>query len=300
MSLLKTIQEDLIDDSSEISSILLKARVLAHQVQSPELRQWVVSELDGYSKSDNYPDYRQFNIPLMGNFHGPFQSSMKGVAIPTSVLPETVNNFISPMLIGEGVGALQELLASDEREFRRFLPVELTLIARDRVQMSGGMMLAESYQSIPRHLIIGILNNVKTRLLDFVLDLQDKSSGSGNSDVASPNADVVRNLVNINIYGDNNVVAGGENIVQQVTPVDKGNVDSLLDHLRNFDIGEQDLEKLRHAVLAEPEANTRGFGTNVSSWVGEMVSKAASGAWQVGISAAPGILTSALNNFYGI
>ena len=300
MSLLNTIQADLLDDTSEFSSILLKARVLAHQVQSPELRRWVLSELDGYSKSDTHPDYRQFDLPLMGTFSGPFESKMERVTIPTSTLPESVQNFINPMVISEGVGALNELLASNEQEFRRFLPVEFTLLARDRVQMTGGMLLAESYQSIPRHLITGVLNNVKTRLLDFVLDLQDKSSGSADSAVASPNADVVRNLVNINIYGNNNIVAGGEKIVQQVTPVDKGNIDSLLDHLRNFDIDEQDLERLKHAVSNEPEATSNGFGSNVSSWFGDMVSKAASGAWQVGLSAAPSILTSALNNFYGI
>ena len=70
MNLLDEIRADLIDQSASLPNTLRKARVLAHELQSQELRDWVNSELNGYPNYD-VPEYRRFRLPVFGTFHGP-------------------------------------------------------------------------------------------------------------------------------------------------------------------------------------------------------------------------------------
>ena len=105
---------------------------------------------------------------------------------------------------------------------------------------------------------------------------------------------------NIQIQGNNNVVARGENIHQEVTTVLKGDFESLAAHLKSYHVSEQDIGELKAAISTEMVAENGSFGPEVASWVGKMVEKAASGVWQVAAGQAAGILVNALGSYYGI
>ena len=111
--------------------------------------------------------------------------------------------------------------------------------------------------------------------------------------------EVARNLFHINIYGDRNIVASGEQVNQKVKTVQRGDIDSLLEVLRQFNIGDDDLSELRDAVSAEPSAPGGSYGPKVQSWLGGMISKAATKVWNVGLETASKLLTDALNGYYG-
>ena len=62
----------------------------------------------------------------------------------------------------------------------------------------------------------------------------------------------------------------------------------------------EDLNDLEQAIDSDPTPTSSGsFGDNVGAWVGKMVSKAATGGWQIGVGAADGLLGNALRAFYG-
>ena len=107
------------------------------------------------------------------------------------------------------------------------------------------------------------------------------------------------NLFHINIYGDRNIVASGEQVNQRVNTVQEGNIDSLLSFLREFSIDDDDLGELEDAVSSEPIAPDGSYGPKVRAWLGGMISKAASSTWNVGLQTASKVLTDALNGYYG-
>ena len=111
--------------------------------------------------------------------------------------------------------------------------------------------------------------------------------------------EVARNLFHINIYGDRNIVASGERVNQKVKIVQEGDIDSLLESLREFNVEDDDLSKLKDAVLAEPSATGGSYGPKVQSWLGGMISKAVTKTWNVGLENASKLLTDALNGYYG-
>ena len=299
MDLLDSIRDDLVNESANIANTLRKARVLAQEYQSPELREWVGFELNGYPGSARLPIYRRLAVPLLGTFHGPFQSRMTGVTISTAGLPEEARELANDLSIFEGVAALGEALASNENEFHRTLPVEITALLRESTQMTGGMVLFEAYQRIPRYLLTGVLDSVQNRLLEFVLELNELKTTSHGESGGDVEPEAVRNAVNINIYGNNNVVAGGENIRQEIAPVQQGNLSSLATHLRAHRVPDEDIQQLQHAISSEPSPIHGELGPNVSAWIGSMMSKAVSGAWRATVEQAPTLLVNAIRAYYG-
>ena len=298
MSLLDEIRSDLVNESAGLSNILRKSKILASAIGLPAFREWVDSELTGYPERDRdkVPSYRRFRATNLGTFAGPFQSGVKNVVLPTYDLPNEIKEFAENLFFFDGVGAL-EAQASADGQWK--WPQEMVMLARNTVQMSGGMVLVDAHQPIPSYVISGILDQVKNRLLDFVIGLQESKVTSEDLDNRTVEPEVVRNLFHINIYGDRNIVASGEHVNQQSNAVQQGDVDSLLSFLREHNIGEDDLSELRDAVSSEPNASDGGYGPRVREWLGGMISKAASRTWKVGLETASTVLTDALNGYYG-
>ena len=300
MNLLDEIRADLTSETARLPNTLRKASMLPRELQSQELEEWVASELNGYrsADTDNVPNYRRINLPVYGTFHGPFRRVID-VEIPTAGLPESVKGFAETLTFTEGVAALEELLASNEAEFHRTFPPELTELLRRKVRMSGGMIMFEAYQRIPRHIFEGVADAVKNRLLGFVLELQEKNMTPKNLNNDIDGQDVaVGNITNI-IYGNhNNVVVASENVHQEFS-IHEGDVDSLISYLRAHSVSHEDLDELKDALVAEPNATPGGFGTKVNAWLEKMATKALRGEWQPGVANALAILERAIQKFCG-
>ena len=300
MNLLDEIRADLMSETARLPNTLRKVSMLPRELQSQELEEWVASELNGYRQADTVPNYRRINLPVYGTFHGPFQSRKPDVVITTAGLPDHIKGSVDTLIVTEGIDALERMLASNEAGFHRTFPPELTALLRRDVQMSGGMVLFEAYQRIPRYLYEGVVDAAKNRLLVFVLELQEKNMTPKNLNNDTDGRDVaVGNITNI-IYGNhNNVVVASENVHQEVKPINKGDAPSLIEHLRAHNISDEDLNELEEAVVSEPNATSDGFGPNVRAWLGKMITKAIAGTWQSSVPDAPAMLVEAIQKFYG-
>jgi len=151
--------------------------------------------------------------------------------------------------------------------------------------------------------IEGILDTTRNRLLDFILELTEidpniKDSEEAISDLPK---EEVRNVFNYTIYGSHNVVAGGEDVQQDVTQVvSEGSDEELTSYFQNLGVSEEDTEELLQAIEEDDEPQEANFGDRVQSWIGKMVTKASQGTWKVGVEAAPKLITQGLMQYYGL
>ena len=292
MNLLDEIRADLTSETTTLPNTLRKARVLAHELQSQELRDWVSNELGGYPVEATVPSYRQFRLPVFGTFHGPFMRvTEQEIPIYDYDLPEGAKDFLDSLTVVEGIAALGALIESGDKKHRRPLPIEITLSLQSVVHMTGGMVLHEMYHQLPRYIFAGILDSVKSRLLDFVLDLQEKEVTAERLNNGDADREAVRNAITVNIYGGRNVVGAGGNVHQEFS-IREGDVDSLISHLRAHNVSDEDLDELKDALAAEPNATP-------SAWVKKMTTKALRGAWQAGVADVPEMLERAIQKFCG-
>ncbi|MYC87154.1 MAG: hypothetical protein F4X22_02810 [Gemmatimonadales bacterium] len=293
MNLLHEIRDDLVSESAGLSNTLRKARILAHEIDLPELEQWVRSELAGYSDPDTVPEYRRFQPANVGRFHGPFGSQLTNQPLPTTMLPEPLKSFAESMVFQQSVSELEELLSMDSPLVP--WPIEAVILAREHITVEG-MELAGAHKPIPKHAIAGILDSIRNRLLDFVLDvpITDNELQDGTFDRSS-----VRNVFHTHIHGSQNAIAVGENVSQALSQVSRGHLPSLLQYLRDQGIDEDDVLSLKQALAAEPEITEKELGPRVASWLGGMINKAASGTWDIAVETAPKLLLEALGKHYG-
>ena len=296
MDLIEEIRNDLLSEAASLTTTLRKAKVLASEISLPEFREWVDFELGGYPRGRDAPAYRSFRPTNLGTLSGPFGGGGSNVPLATHRLPEPVKEFAERFTFRAGVGELEALI-SDVHE-RRW-PAEYVILARDHLKYTGGSILIDAYQPIPPHVTSGILDQVKNKLLDFIIGLQENNVTSDNVDNEGVAAEVARNLFIINIYGDRNVVASGEKVHQEAMLVNVGDIESLVHHLRALGIGDDELDELHDAVLSEPEAENGQLGPKVAGWLGRLVSKAASGALDIGVDSLSREVMHALMSYYG-
>ena len=290
--------DELAQHEGDLTSSLRKAKILTSGLHSPELDDWINSELDGYTGSARVPDYRLFTADNYGDFAGPASAGVpEGGAsttlrISTNDLPQDIKDFAEKLVMLDGVRALQVHEAEDDK---KPWPLDLVVAAQEATALQGGLFLTNAYQHIPAAVYTDILEKVHNRLFNFLLDLQNRSSTSEEN-----NESAIVRLVNYHIYGDQNVINTVEQGSQQVKIVQKNDADSLLAHLRDKGVAEDDLRDLSDAIAAEPEVSGDNFGPKVGAWVGGMLGKASTGVWQAGIEVASNVLTNALKGYYGM
>lgn len=300
-NLVEEIKNDIVNEKVSLSTALRKAKLLAFELKSDDFRKWVHSELSGYESKSEIPNYRKIMAQNLGTFSGPFRSTIKNMMIPTYNLPDSVKEFAEEMIFAEGVKELESLIQADKTLQRKW-PAEAVILAREHITVSGGHVLVDAWQPLTKQAVVGILDAVRNRLLDFLLDLQKaypQIAESKESLSEVPN-EAVNKIFNFNVYGNHNILAAGDDFTQDVkSKVIQNDIESLFRYLRKVNIPEADLVDLSESIKSDGKRKNKQFGDKVKEWLGKMLVKATEGTWNITIQKAAALLTAALQNYYG-
>ena len=303
MALLLEIQNEAVDGKADLATLLRKCRVLAARLRNDEFRNWVQHELDGYPPEAELPEYRKMSAQSFGHFSGAFGSGLKNAPIPIMCIPEEYREFVTNVEFRNGIGSLQDLIShSDGNALHVNWPADLVAIVASRIYEN--MNLGQAWKAIPSTAIVGILDTVRNRILNFVLEIESAAPDTDEETTSSPDLtpEQVGNVFNTYIMGNvGNVASGSSNVEQNATiTITQGDFDSLSKFLKSIDVEESDIDELKDAVESEPTANNGGFGRRVAGWIGGMVSKSAQGLWRVATTTASTVLTKAIAQYYGV
>lgn len=303
MTLLRDIQNSAIDSNNSLSDLLRKCKVLAARLQNEELRKWVDAELDGYSSKDDLPPYRIVECIAKGHLGGAFGAEMRNITIPSFCLPEKSRDWAKCVYLTQPVSSLEELIKGGGDSFQCEWPGELIAAVANNIYR--GYSLYAAWMSIPRGAIVAILDTVRNRILSFALEIEKEAPGAGE---APPNSkpipdEKVSHVFNTYITGNvQNVATGSSNFTQrgQFTVL-KGDFVSLSSFLKAQDVPEDDIISLQDAINEDAKKEkTPGFGEKVSGWIGKMLSKAGTAAWNISTSSAGTLLAKAIAQYYGL
>lgn len=150
------------DPSTSPSDVLRRALVVARRLGVSELTDWISSELNGYDPKDA-PDYRR----VRGELVVVTQDGIEPLFIPSAALAEVLSN----QIVSVPVFDLQKRVQNIEKPFCIPFPLgikdELMVIA-GRQKKGHPALMVSAVQ------IQGILEKVKTRVLEWALDLEAK------------------------------------------------------------------------------------------------------------------------------
>lgn len=206
MTLLREIEDAAVNSSVPLPDLLRKCKVLAARLKYPDFVTWVSRELNGYSKDELLPEYRQIEVgPAFGHFVDPYGRQVHNAQIPFSALPKNIRNEFKKIQFRESVSALASSLTAEGTFMRKWPPELLRLVAPVYEEST----LVDAFQPIPLAKIEGILDTVRTRVLDFVLAIQTENPDAGET---LPNAPAPLPLQSMTQYFNTTIVGGQANL----------------------------------------------------------------------------------------
>lgn len=219
MSLLREIQDSAIDSKADLASLLRKCKVLAARLGSAEFRAWVDSELSGYQNVEDLPDYRILHVNSKGHFAGPFNSGINNADIPLFCIPEEYRVTISRSNIMEPVASIEALVASSDGGtcHEPWSPNFVAMVGRNIYQ---NMNCMQAWKVIPITALIGALDEIRNRILNFVIEIESEDPNAGEAPANSANVppERVHQIFNTYISGTvQNVATGGHDFQQNAT-----------------------------------------------------------------------------------
>ncbi|MGI0494999.1 hypothetical protein ACN4EG_24705 [Alkalinema pantanalense CENA528] len=172
--IVESIQKDILSSEASLSTILLKAKLLAHKLKNDSFKQWVKHEVDGYPNSKEVPDYRVIHTPLLGYiFNG--WNGYSNIPISLYNTPDWFQETANKVHFTEGIQTVEEL-ASREDSISFDWPAEHITIWNlyNQEQLAhGGYQCHQVKRPVTSSVFAQILLTVRSRLQDFVLELSD-------------------------------------------------------------------------------------------------------------------------------
>ncbi len=218
MTLLRQIQDAALDSDVDLADLLRKCKVLASRLKHAEFGDWVTNELNGYPDNAEVPAYRKLRVHSLGHFTGPFGSGMRNAPIPAALVPEKLRHVVHDQVFLEPVGALAAHVSKQKNTtLHAKWPADIIAYLQRRHPMYEDMVLADAWRVIPSAAIRGILDTIRTRVLDFALALEEQEPMAGDNQPGEKpkvTGELVTNIYNTTIHGGlaNVGVAGNASI----------------------------------------------------------------------------------------
>lgn len=288
-------------DSPNLNNALFKTKVLLNRLGEKELVSWVDAELSGYPDIESLPKYRVLSVTVLGNFSN-MAYRYSEQPLPLLHLDKKLRKTLETTHLTQSIAVL-ESYAKDETNLAITIAPELYstlskgLVSGYNVERAWGKHSAGS--------MLQVINEVRSRLLDFVLQLSEKIPNELDTEKMKEKSkevgtsDLFRNAV----FGDNATVVVGNGNVQNIkNAITQNDFGSLAEELRKHAVQEEDIASLKIAIDADvdaPELDDKKLGANVRGWVKKMLSKATDAVWNINLGVAGGLLTEALKAYYG-
>ena len=300
MKLLDEIVEILSDKDGSLTEALLKTKVLMHKIGHKELAEWVNDELNGYGDQKPVPPYRAINSRVVGVIQT-MGMIYYDQPLPTSHLTAELRKRLHENEMRESISVLEEFASKPKGHL--FMPLPPDYYGLIGEAFEPGAWVAKAWiQMEPTQIMHGI-TEIRSRLLDFILGLQDKLGNAKDEAVkeAAKNIDAP-GMFQHAVFGDNTtIVVGDRNITTIKNIVKNGDFSSLATALKNNGVADSDITTLQTAIEQDQGAvnvEQKQFGPVVKQWLLGMLNKAIDTSWQIEVGVAAGLLTEGLKSFY--
>jgi hypothetical protein len=301
VSLLDQIIDEATDTRVPIATVLRRCKILASRLRYGPLAEWVERELGGYRNEDALPPYRETAVPVHVTVATPGAIIRRQPIGPRS-LPEWVKEedaeAVFRLGLPQGVAELEAMTQASTSTYLNPLPADL--LPHLRTGIVDGVCV-EGFREYSRERVVGVLDEVRNRVLGFCLELEQIAPEAGDIPAGAPAAvshETLRQLLHVHIHGDHNVVAVGTGALA----VSVGDWQGLVTALSALGVPADDIEVLREAIDRDRAAGAvdEDFGPAVQGWLGGLAGKVARGASAVAPEAAGGVIAGLLLRFFGI
>jgi hypothetical protein len=302
MKLIQEIMAILSSKDGKLSDALLKTKILLHKIGHKELVEWVNHELNGYPDMKSLPSYRLVPAQVLVNASN-IAYRITSHPIPLLHLEKKFRESLQTSKMGQSLAVLEKFVENPEGNLTSPIPMEANGLLGEG--LASGYCIERAWCQISKTEVTQILIEVRSRLLDFILELSEQFGGDMTDEEVkhkSNEIDTAR-LFNNAIFGDNTTIVVGTGNSQVVNNlILKGNFSALSENLLKHGVAEKDIQELETAISDdknEVDLENKKFGPAVKGWLHKMLNKAVDASWQVELGIASSLLANALQKYYG-
>jgi len=292
-SIILELQANAMDDNVSIQTLLRKAYAIAIKLSVEDSKQWIEAEMNGYGEGNEVPMYRRIRgaLQAINPVRGP---------IPVQVGDNELEDTISVFHFRQSIAEIEGIITKHGKGFLiPFTGSQLSSL-QDVFQSEYSFRLSFSATSL-----IPVVDNVRNTILQWALRLEQEGVTGEGLSFSSDEVNKAHMSTHINIKNFQGVlgdVADSE-VTQnlEMTINESNNFEELAEYLSKHNVPKDDIAELKHAIDTDGSISSTGqFGSNVSSWIGNMCSKAASGGWAISLATAANVLGTGITKFYGL
>jgi hypothetical protein len=286
------------ETDEKTSAILRKCLVLSYILKNNTLKSWALKELNGYSNDDpELPDYRKITAPAYGLFVGGAGRSIDDQPLPPAILKKEHRHFAERAALTQPIVAYETVKADEGRIIP--WPANLTVLYQSKF-FSNDLTLNRAWQDISGSALAGVADTVRTRLLTFVLELNEQQGEGHEVKIEDISSATVQTLVQMTVIGGNNVFGNVEQFAAQT--VQTGDLKSLRGTLAALGVDHKELEALQLDMAADQQndPHKNGHGKRTSEWIGRNAKAAGKGALKIGTDVATAVISEAIKRFMGM
>lgn len=304
MDLVREIVEVLSDTRPNLENAFVKTKVLLHRLGERAYADWINKELNGYSKDDKVPDYRVIPSSVKITATDGFSRRWNDMPAPIGHLDKKTRDWLERNELRQSISSLESLAHSEGDSLSRNIPPEFW--GKLGEKLSSGIVVEFAHCEISKAQLQGVLTQIRSRLLDFVLELEATlPRNASDEDVREITKKVhVGNLLNNAMFGPNTTIVIGDNNRQNLSfsVIQTGDFSSLATFLKSRGVSDQDIGDLKTAIDedgTQVDTENKQYGPRVKEWLKRMLAKAVETSWQVEVGVASSLLANALQHYYG-
>lgn len=226
MSQLKRLRDAAVTEKTPLADLLRMCKVLGASLRSDRLRSWAHQELNGYGTAKDLPEYRVF--PTLVKLRMRNLAGSRTIDVGKSAVIEVFGKEMAEEWTSARVLQNVAELANMPRDQNMKLPWPPEMVALLAEQMGAGARFAEAaWMLIPPARIVGILDIVRSRVLDLTIDLCEQDPDLAEH-VEHAGAEVDRAKIetivhqHITVNGDNATLATAGGVVSSNTGLQQG------------------------------------------------------------------------------
>lgn len=297
--LLDEIIETLSDEKGTLNSSLLKTKVLLHSLGKKDLATWASNELKGYP-DDNVPDYRIVSSEVHGHV------TSIGWQMTDYILP--IMHLKKEQQVNLTIARCRMSIAAIEESIKRFRSKGDKLIRSLAPEygsvfqkvLTPGTNVMSAWCELNMVDVENILSEVRSRLLDFALELRNVVGIEVSEKELVEKAAAVdtEKMFTAIVYGTGNTVIIGSHSIQATTN-QKDDIEGLIQVIGKLGFQQQDLNNLRQAVLQD---KTQGKTPDVTEgetgkWFSKAVKEAGKGVVKAGVDVVSSVIVKAIKAY---
>lgn len=213
---------DFASGQTPLPTALMQLKLLLKDLNQPDLLKWVNSEISGYSKVDDIPDYRKTPGILTGTIiRNNYELSGIQIALKETA-PDALKKLCSQMLFYKGVNELQELMKDAAAgEIKKPIKAEYYPMIRKYAATAMSDLL-DAYVMASASTLAGILAETGNKVLDIFSLLEDEMGVQIDDLGFDLNSFDQKKVVNIeeqivliiDRHIDNSIAVGDNNIIK--------------------------------------------------------------------------------------